>query len=167
MQRLKAELKNRLKEATRIAVLGVGSELRGDDGAGIKVAQELKESFKEHSGHSAVEVFLGGTAPENLTGAIKRFNPSHLIIIDSADFRSRPGGMKILEPEDIGGLSFSTHRMPIKMLAEYLCQSINCQVIIIGLKPRSIDFGKSLSKEVARSVKVLSTIIQQIISNNK
>ena len=34
-------LREKLAGATRVAILGVGSELRADDAAGIMVAQEL------------------------------------------------------------------------------------------------------------------------------
>ena len=85
MQSLTTELKNRLKAAKRIAVLGVGSELRGDDVAGMLVAGAVQKKSKK------IRVFLGATAPENLTGEIIKFKPTHLIIVDTADIKEKPG----------------------------------------------------------------------------
>ena len=43
MPNLKTILKKKLKDAKKIAVLGIGSALRSDDAAGLLVAEELKK----------------------------------------------------------------------------------------------------------------------------
>ena len=63
-------LKPELKGASKIVVLGVGSELRGDDIAGILAAENLKGKTSDK-----LQVLIGGTAPENLTGEIKKLKP--------------------------------------------------------------------------------------------
>ena len=83
MPNLEKFLKNRLKEASRVAILAIGSEFRGDDAAGLLVAENLKKLLKVSS--RKFKVFIGATAPENLTGDIKRFNPSHILLVDSID----------------------------------------------------------------------------------
>lgn len=152
MEKLREAIRERLKGAKKIAVLGIGSELRGDDAAGMLVAQKLKD----------IKIFLGGTAPENLTGEIKKYNPTHLVIIDSADFGEKPGAANIIEPEDIRGTSFSTHRMPLKVMVEYLRSFLDCGIIIIGIQPGSIEFGKPVSFEVKKSAQKIAGIIQEI-----
>ena len=82
---LKIALTNSLKGVNKLAILGVGSELRGDDIAGMVAAEIIQKA-----NHKNITVFLGATAPENLTGEIKKFNPSHLLIIDAADTSSKP-----------------------------------------------------------------------------
>ena len=42
-------LKNRLGNAKRVALLGIGSEIRGDDAIGIVIAQDLKTYIKKIS----------------------------------------------------------------------------------------------------------------------
>jgi hydrogenase 3 maturation protease len=93
MQVIKRRLKAFLKGSTRVALLGVGSELCGDDAAGIMVARRLKSSCRKKSG---IAVFFGFSAPENLTGPIKKFAPERLIIVDAASFKSKPGAIKII-----------------------------------------------------------------------
>jgi len=162
MQALKTTLKNRLKDASKIALLGIGSELRGDDAAGMLVARSLSEDafLKER-----LKIFFGETAPENLTGEIKKFKPTHLVIVDCADLGQKAGAIKLIMPEEIGGISFSTHRMPIKILADYLQESINCDILFIGIQPKIIDFGVSPSAEVAASVKVVAGLIKEAMEN--
>ena len=152
---LQSLLKNSLTGARRIAILGIGSEFRGDESAGILAAEYIS---KKNIGTKsvAIEVFLGATAPENLTGVIKRFKPSHLVIIDAIDASQKPGTILVLDPTAAGGATFSTHTMPAKILAMYLTKSTRCKTIIIGIQAKSIDFGDTISKDVGRSARFLS-----------
>lgn len=163
MQRLKISLKAKLKNAERIAVLGIGSDLRGDDAAGILIAQKLEQTFKGSFGKKELKVFLGFTAPENLTGEIKKFNPTHLIIIDSADLGKKPGEVKLLRPQDTGCVSFCTHQLPLKILTDYLGAFINCKVIIIGIQPKTLKFNSPLTKEVGEAVREICDILKGVI----
>lgn len=130
-------------------MLGIGSELRGDDIAGMLIAQKLEKTFKKSE---SVKVFFGGTAPENLTGELRKFEPSHIIMIDSADTSEAPGTISFIDPEIVGGVSFSTHMMPIKIMVDFLAQDLKCKSLIVGIQPRSIHFGVKPSKEVLKSV---------------
>lgn len=163
MESLKKELAARLKGARRVAVLGVGSELRGDDIAGIIVLEDLKKSKK--IGRSVkLKTFEGSTAPENLTGEIKSFKPTHLIIVDTADIGEKPGSVLLLRADEVGrGVSFSTHKIPPKILIDYLAHSLKCDIVIIGIQPKNIGFGKSASKAVvASSRSVASSILEAL-----
>lgn len=156
MENLSQALEKLLQKPSRIAILGIGSELRGDDIAGMLVAQELEKFSKESKPKIPFKVFLGGTAPENLTGEIKKYDPSHVIIIDTADMGEKPGFIGVLNPEDEKFCgSFSTHRMPCKVLIDYLKKSIGCKVIMIGIQAKCVDFGKEPSEEVKAAVKKL------------
>ncbi|MDD4900392.1 MAG: hydrogenase 3 maturation endopeptidase HyCI [Candidatus Omnitrophica bacterium] len=153
---LETSLRKRLKAAKKIAVLGVGSELKGDDAAGMIVAQQIKKKKN-------VKVFLGSSAPENITGEIKKFSPSHLLIIDSAIMQEKEGAIKIFPAQDIAGISFSTHRMPIRILADYLAASIGCDVTFIGIQPQQTEFLSPPGEAVAKSIKRLSGILTDIL----
>lgn len=164
MQSLKKELAARLKGAKRVAVLGVGSELRGDDIAGLLVINALKKS-KKIKKSVKLKTFEGSTAPENLTGEIRAFKPTHLIIVDTADIGERPGTVLLLRADEVGrGISFSTHKIPPKILIDYFAHSLKCEVVIIGIQPKSISFGKPPSKAViASSRSVAASILEALI----
>jgi hydrogenase 3 maturation protease len=106
-----------------------------------------------------VEVFLGGTAPENLTGEIKRFAPTHLVIIDAADLDTEPGVITVMDPENIGGTTFCTHSLPLKMMIDYLLDSFECHVTVIGIQPQSLEVGAPVSREVLDAVESLAAIL--------
>lgn len=136
-------------------MLGVGSEFRGDDISGILAAGRISGN-KISSGKITVGVFIGSTAPENITGEIKRFKPSHLVIIDTVDAGQKPGTILVVDPRDIGGAAFSTHTMPAGILAMYLARSTRCKTIIIGIQARSVRFGGPVSKEARSSARFVS-----------
>ena len=146
----------------RIAILGVGSELRGDDAAGMLVAKNI-EKFLRGKPQNNIGIFLGETAPENLTGEIKKFKPTHLLIIDSAEMDKKAGEFCVFNPDEITGVSFCTHQLPMKIMFSYLKKFIDCDFAIIGIQPKYLTFDSKPSKEVAAAVKYISkTIIETI-----
>ncbi len=163
MPTIKKVLQNKLAGARRIAVLGIGSDLRGDDVAGMLAAEDVaKYTIKKP--RSKIKVFFGSTAPENLTGEIKKFIPTNLIIIDTVEMREKPGTILVLEPGEVGAdVSFSTHKMPAKILAQYFMNSLKCKIIIIGIQPSSIEFGKAPSKDVKSAAKEIASAIRDAI----
>ena len=159
MQNLTKELKSRLKGYGKIAVLGIGSELRADDAAGTLVARDICKSSKRPA---RLKAFFGETAPENLTGEIRSYKPAHIIIVDTADIKQKPGTVLLLDQKNLGaGVSFSTHKLPAKILMDYFTRSLRCGVIFIGIQPKSLKFGKDVSKEVKGSVKGISSAIME------
>jgi hydrogenase 3 maturation protease len=134
-----------LAGATRIAVLGVGSELRADDVVGLLVARRIAEAFP---GSPSVLAIEGATAPENFTGQILRFAPSHLVVVDCADLGEAPGSARIFPPSEISGASSNTHTLPLKIIVDYLNSSHPCQTIVVGIAPRSLAFLGEVAPEV-------------------
>jgi len=163
MENLKKSLKAFLENASSIVVLGVGSELRADDAAGMMVAQNLEKVSDKINKKVKFKVLLGHTAPENFTGEIKRTQPSHLLIIDTADIGGKPGDVKMLSTDEIAGISFSTHKLPLKVMVKFLLQEIKCDIKIIGIQPKTLEFGGSVSSEVKQAVKSITDSIKNSI----
>ncbi len=130
-----------------IAILGVGSELRSDDAAGNRVAEEI-----EGKRIPGVVGIPAGSAPENSTAALRALAPSHVVIVDAADMGEAPGTVRIIELNAVGGASFATHGLPLSVLAGYLSSEIGCKIVMIGIQPRSVQFGELLSAEVAEGI---------------
>jgi hydrogenase 3 maturation protease len=158
-------LKQKLNNARRVAILGVGSELRGDDVVGLLAAQQIEKNTKGKSVTPQLQVFMGETAPENLTGEIKQFQPTHLIIIDAAQLNKEPGHIEVMEPETIGGTSFCTHSLPLKVIIGYLLESFKFQAIIIGIQPKTLTFGAKPTKEVVAAAKHIADAITELLTN--
>ncbi len=143
------ELKNKITGYTKLVVIGVGNEMNGDDAAGMFIAKELQKTLSNPN----VEVFLGGTTPENLTGPIKKTKASHILVIDAADFGGEPGGTKILDKEQIEGAGFSTHSFPLSVFVDYLEQETGAAVVLFGIQPKSMRAGDGISREVEEALR--------------
>jgi hydrogenase 3 maturation protease len=130
-----------------VVVLGVGSELRSDDAAGVRVSAALAR--KPLPGVYAID---GGSAPENCTAAIRHLAPTHLIIVDAAELSQVPGTIRVLACEEIGSAGFGTHALPLSVLADYLQKEVGCRVTVIGIQPKSLVFGQTMSPEVSAAV---------------
>lgn len=133
----------------RMAVVGVGQELRGDDAAGLVVAQRLSALTPQSS---ALLVIAGGHAPENCTGPLRRFKPDLVVLVDAAALNLPPGSIQLLNWEQIGGLSATTHTMPLHLLARYLMAELGCEVILLGIQPIDTTLGAPLSSPVEKAV---------------
>jgi hydrogenase 3 maturation protease len=134
--------------------------------AGVLAAQQIEKIIGRKKTTFEVRVFIGDTAPENLTGEIKRFQPTHLIIIDSADFDAKPGEIRFIDINDIGGTSFCTHMLPTSVLTDYLLKSFKFEVVTIGIQPKSLLFGAKPSKETLAATKQLSSILGKLLINS-
>jgi hydrogenase 3 maturation protease len=164
MQNLKTNLRKRLEGAKRIAVLGIGSDLMGDDVAGVLIANGLADTIPE-DGCVPCKVVIGGAAPEGVVGEIRKFNPSHVIMIDAANLAAPPGHAELIELERIGGVSFSTHRLPTRILADYLIKATSCQIIVIGIQPKDLFFSEAASDEIKEAAQRLVIAMSEAIES--
>jgi len=163
MQDLLLQLKRRIKKQTKVSFLCIGSDLRGDDAAGILVGRSLLGFVKTKRLAKRVQVVLGQTAPENFTGIIRKFGPKHLIVVDSADIDALPGEVRLLSPGQIEGVSFCTHKMPLNVLVDFLARSLDCKVIVAGIKPEVIKFGAPVTAKVRKSAQMFSAVLKELL----
>lgn len=132
-------------------LLGVGNSLLSDDGAGIRVANSF-----EKKGWTSYEC---GTAPENFTSIVRRENPETLLVVDAARMGLSPGEFRQIPEEKISDVSFGTHQLPLSQLTAYL-KGFAGRIIIIGIEPKTTDFGEELSPEIEEACKKLLEIIE-------
>lgn len=149
-----------LPKDKKIAIMGIGSELRNDDAAGMCLIEKLRAAINRED-----VIFIGGgTAPENFTGVIKDFQPDRLVIIDAAHMGLPTGEIRLLESDEIGGLSFSTHMLPLPIMLKYLELELNCHVICIGIQPKNTEQGFTMCEDVAKAVDKLSSIFYEALN---
>lgn len=144
----------------RLAVVGVGHELRGDDAAGLEVARRTHPSAGER-----LLVLEGGPAPENVTGPLRRFAPEVVLFVDAAEFGAEPGAVRWLTPDAAEGLSASTHTMPLSMVARYLHLELGCRVYLVGIQPGQNEIGHPLSPPVEKAVAAVSSSLLTMFSS--
>ena len=151
LSQLLNQLTSKSGEPPRVAIVGIGNQLRNDDAAGMLVARKLlhKECAADVS---HLLVIQAGHAPENVTGELRSFAPELILLIDAAEMRDVPGAVCWVPIQSIEGMSASTHSLPLSMLARYLTLELNCMVALIGIQPKSNDFGETISAEVSQAI---------------
>ena len=87
----------------RVVILGVGNEMRGDDGIGVFLAGKLEKELGKPEGIMIIKTQV----PENFITPIMEFRPGKIIILDSADFKGKPGEFRVIKEDEI--LQFLHH----------------------------------------------------------
>jgi hydrogenase 3 maturation protease len=166
-EQLKAKLQLLAKtdpaRPVRLAVLGIGNELNGDDAAGVLVVRVLRARLGDQPQVLLIEA---GLAPENFTGVLRRFEPDLVMLVDAAEMGSQPGEVAWVEWQETGGLSASTHSLPPTVLSQYLIHELGCQVGLIGIQPASLEFDQPLSAAVLVGVgEIVEGLKQAVLSS--
>jgi hydrogenase 3 maturation protease len=125
-----SDLRQRLDGTRRLAVIGIGDELSPGDRWGMTAAREI-DSQKI----PGVQVFLAGTMPENITGALRRYGPDHVLLLDAAEMGEQPGTLVIIAPGQVQARFFSTHALPLPVVMEYIEREIGAPVTLLGIQP--------------------------------
>jgi hydrogenase 3 maturation protease len=144
----------------RIAVLGIGHELRGDDAAGLAVARALQRAL---AGDGHWLVIDAGPTPENQTGPLRRFKPDVVLLVDAAQMDEAPGVIRWLPWNETGGISASTHTLSPQVLARFLIGELGCEVALLGIQPAHNAIDARLSPEVAEAVATIVDAVGTIV----
>ena len=150
-----------LRGARRVAIVGIGSDLRADDAAGVEVVRRLRRHL------TSLNVLLidAGVAPENFTAKIKKFGPSHVLMIDATDLGLKPGAASIVDLSAITGPSIFSHRLPLSIFADYLRAHVETKIILIGIQPANARIGSEMNDQVKKAVDEVSSVILKTLGS--
>lgn len=135
----------------RPLIIGIGNEMRSDDGAGIAVANRLHTSLAEVAD---IEQLWG----EGATLMEAWRDRSLVILIDAASSGASPGTIHTFEatntqiPRDF--LHYSTHRFGVAEAIE-LARSLDLlppRIILHAIEGQVFDYGNALSPEVEDAI---------------
>jgi hydrogenase 3 maturation protease len=147
------------KRQPRVAVVGIGHELRGDDAAGVILARRLNSYGLEPS----VLIVEAGAAPENCCGLICRHKPDLVLFVDAADMATEPGTVRWLPWQAAAGFNVSTHTLSLQLLSAYLTTRLDCQVALLGIQPADLSLDTPLSAAVDRAVSVVAQGLSELL----
>jgi hydrogenase 3 maturation protease len=133
-------------------LLTVGNGLMGDDGAGVLLAQKLREHPLE-----GWTVLNGGSAPENHVHQIRNMDASRVLVVDAADMDLPPGSIRRIDADRLEDpFVMTTHTLPLSFLIEALHEFVP-QVDLVGIQPGVVAFGFPMSEEVRLAVEQVYT----------
>lgn len=146
-----SDITNRIKG--RVAIVGIGNILRGDDGLGPKFIEILK------SRNARASLFDCGTAPENYVFPILTSSSDTVILIDAADLGEAAGSVRVFELNEISSVSFSTHNPSPRLFTDLLkTGKEDIYIFVVSIQPKTTALGASLSDEVLKGLDLLAGV---------
>ena len=154
---LKAQI-DRIAGRGKVYVLGLGNTDRGDDGAGVLVAEELKKLFPSYSysEHDGVE----GTVLD----ISERAEELCVFFVDASDMKMNPGSIRIVKKDEIRDSEITTHRVAVALMASIL-ERAGKKSAVICIQPKAIEFQGLVSDPVKSSVDRLVKVLAKTIDS--
>jgi hydrogenase maturation protease len=146
----------------RITVLGVGNLLLKDEGVGVHLVQKLTDAVDDAN----VKIVDAGTYPD--FPFLVDDSTDKLIIVDAVKAGNKPGTIYRFNLDDIdldSTLPISLHEMGVldSLKTMALFDRSPKSTVIIGIEPKTIDFGLELSLEIEGKLpKIISLVLKEI-----
>ena len=136
----------------KVLIVGIGNVLLGDEGIGVYIANQIRDSGIINS--ESVEVADGGTAGYDLLPMM--MGRDRIVIIDALNADDVPGSVYRLKPENLaamrGGMSLHETGIP-EVIRALRLMGESPEVEIIGIVPEDITtVDIKISDAVLRSV---------------
>ena len=156
-----------------VLVAGVGNVLRGDDGFGVVVAEQLlRENLPD--GVRVIEVGIGGIhLVQELLDPVDA-----LVVVDAVDLGRQPGTVFVIRPEvvDLNAMSPTQRRDQLAdmhyatpervfMLASAL-KVLPTDTWVVGCQPADVEtLGEGLSRVVKEAVEQAVHEVHRVVSD--
>jgi len=148
------------KVLPRAAFVGIGNEFNADDCAGPFIARKLAARLIPREN---VLVLDAGTAPENITGTLRKFKPDLVVLIDAVDMGQAVGSIAWLSWDEMEGMDAFTHGLPPAVLGAYLRQELDCRVGLIGIQPASLIFDQPPDPQVRVGINIVVRKVRSVL----
>jgi len=137
----------------KVVIVGIGNELRADDGFGPALIQKL-------TGQVNAVCINAGSAPENFTRLIVSEAPDTILLVDALHLGLVPGQYEILTKQQIAEFGLSTHDMSPNMLIDYLQSQTDADIYVLGVQPQNLQLGQDISGSFKQALEELAEAIK-------
>jgi len=156
------------RKVTKVAVIGIGQSLRGDDAAGLEAVRRWQEKYPETANKPEVQIEaseLPGLALIDLLNDVEA-----AILVDAVQSSAKPGTIHRLSEEELASFtsdSKSAHGWGVaetlRMRSQLTAAKVNIR--IIGIEVEQMELGAGLSKAVEEAMPYICKVIEQEISD--
>ena len=153
---------------TKVAVIGIGQSLRGDDAAGLEAVRQWKEKFPETASRPEVRVEASELPGLALLDMLEDVDAA--ILVDAVQSSALPGTVHRLSENDL--LTFTSDAKSAHGwgVAETLVMGkqlnrINIPVRLIGIEAEQVTLGAGISEAVKDGIPVACDAIQEEIKS--
>lgn len=153
---------------TKVAVIGIGQSLRGDDAAGLEAVRQWREKFPETAGRPEVRVETCELPGLALVDMFNDFDAA--ILVDAIQSHAAPGTIHCLSEKDLSAFSSDSKSAHGWGVAETLTLSRELSknlppVRLIGIEAAQMTLGASISKAVEDAIPKACEAIKQAVKS--
>lgn len=136
--------------AGKVAIIGIGNPVMGDDSIGPRLVAELEGSVP------GVDLIDMGTGGMQLVHILAEYRA--VILIDSADMGLPPGDSRLFSPEDVVSLketrAYSLHDWDVLRSIEISRELGEApeRILILAVQPATLEMVEKLSPEVETGI---------------
>ena len=150
---------NKLR-GSKAVIVGIGNTLKGDDGVGPLLCQQLE-------GKTCAELIDAATVPENYIQTIIKKAPQNLLVIDAIDFGASAGTISIFRPERLNSIVISTHTLSPRLFVDMITEAIEVNVYFVGIQPAQTQLGQPVCPQVNEAIQQLINTLADIFPPEK
>jgi hydrogenase maturation protease len=156
MRDLRQQLEESLKGS--VCLMGLGDLDYGDDGFGVRLAEELLEA-------GVPDVIVAGTAPDRYIGRAANGGFDHVVFLDAVDFGGAPGSAVFLSASEIAGRfpQISTHKISLGALAKWAEANGTTQAWLLGVQPESLKAAETKLGAPPRLTPAVQTTLEVLV----
>ena len=149
---LPAQLESAL--SGRVCFVGLGNADYGDDGFGVRLANELIAAGLH-------DVVIAGAALERSLGSIMDQGFDHVVFLDAVECGAEPGSLILMNTSEIAARfpQISTHKISLQLFAKWIESNGRSRVWLLGVQPESITQGSGVTAAVARTMKIVRDLL--------
>jgi hydrogenase maturation protease len=134
--------------------VGIGNADRGDDGFGVRLAQEL-------AADGVLDIIIAGMEPENCITSLINGGFDNLVFLDAVETGAGSGSVVFLNADDIKSRfpQVSTHKIGLGTLARLIERESSARVWLLGIQPAALQEQTGLSDAAYTTMKLLQRIL--------
>ena len=141
-----------------ILFLALGNERRGDDGAGLLLANLLRDSAP----FRRCRYIFARTNPENHLQQILDAKPELVVCIDAAHRGLPPGSIEWIDPADLDACRSGTHAFSIALIEKYINFHQPVPFKYLGIEPMSMELNTRITPFIMSGIALFFANIRQV-----
>jgi len=152
----------------KLAVIGIGQDMRGDDAAGLEAVRLWERAHPKTSRRSNVIVELIQQPGPELLEALEGVDSA--VLVDAVEPRSWPGAVRLLEIGDLEAATTSCASLHGWGIAEMLALGhalgnlpTELRMLCVGIEAEQLGVNAPLSRNVAQALPAASDAIQRAV----
>lgn len=143
----------------RVAIVGVGNTDYGDDGFGVRLAEQLASS-------GLAGVIVAGNTPERFIGRIADEGFDTVLFLDAVEFGAAPGSAVLLDSDEMAAKfpQLSTHKISLGLLSTWVESNGTTKAWLLGVQPESLKAAVGLTNTMQTTLDVLTELLSGLMS---